>query len=101
MQESITGLRINDKFKRGNPVEFTFNGIPVNAFEGESIATALLAMGISSTKVSVKGALRGPVCLMGSCQECAVRIDGRKVLACQTKVRQGLKVEIDGISHGL
>tara|TARA_B110000046_G_C12942029_1_gene376224 strand:- start:562 stop:861 length:300 start_codon:yes stop_codon:yes gene_type:complete len=97
LPETKTDLRIRGKFQRGKPVEFTFDGITVNAFEGESIATALLAADIVSTKLSVDGYPRGPVCHMGSCQECAVRIGGRKTLACKTKVSQGLQVEIDGL----
>ncbi len=89
-------LRIGDKFQRGNAVEFVFNGITVEAYEGESIATALLAANIVSTKFSVGGYPRGPVCFMGSCQECVVRINARKMLACQTKVAHGLVVEFDG-----
>jgi succinate dehydrogenase/fumarate reductase-like Fe-S protein len=90
-------LRIGNKYKRGKAVEFVFNGINVKAYEGETIAVALLAANILSTKLSVRGYPRGPVCLMGSCQECAVRIGGRKVLACQTKVEQSLEVKIDGL----
>ena len=89
-------LRIKQNFQRGISIKFIFNKTIINAFEGETIATALLANGIPSTKFSVGGQPRGPVCLMGSCQECAVRIDGRKVLACQTRVVPGLEVEIDG-----
>jgi len=32
-------------------------------------------------------------CLMGSCQECLVMINGRRVLACRTPVARGLVVE--------
>ena len=90
-------LRIGDKYQRGKAVEFIFNGITVEAYEGETIAVALLAANILSTKLSVDGFPRGAVCLMGSCQECAVRIGERKVLACQTKVEQSLEVKIDGL----
>jgi predicted molibdopterin-dependent oxidoreductase YjgC len=31
-------------------------------------------------------------CLMGSCQECLVRVDGRRALACQEPVRDGMVV---------
>jgi succinate dehydrogenase/fumarate reductase-like Fe-S protein len=95
--ETKDTLRIRDKFQRGKAVEFVFNGITVKAFEGETIATALLGANILSTKLSIDGYPRGPVCLMGSCQECAVRIGGRKMLACLTKVAQSLEVEIDGL----
>lgn len=97
MFKAIPELRIGDKFRRGNRVEFVFNGITINAFEGEYIMTALLAAGILSTKLSITGQKRGPFCFMGSCQECAVRVEGYKFLACQTKVKEGLIVETDGL----
>ena len=89
-------LRIRGKFHRGKAVEFVFNGITIKAYEGESVATALLAANILSTKLSVDGYPRGPVCFMGSCQECVVLIGASKRLACQTTVTQGLEVTTDG-----
>ncbi|MDG1317561.1 MAG: (2Fe-2S)-binding protein [Paracoccaceae bacterium] len=90
-------LRIKDKFERGNEVKFVFNGITINAFEGEYVLTALRASGILFTKLSITGQKRGPICFMGSCQECIVRLEGRTSLACQTKVAEGLIIETDGL----
>jgi D-hydroxyproline dehydrogenase subunit gamma len=45
------------------------------------------------TRRSVSGALRGPLCGMGVCQECRVTIDGAcHRLACQTLCVEGMNV---------
>lgn len=95
MHKDESGLRIGTKFNRGNAVQFKFNGAIIQAYEGESVATALIAADVRATRFSPEGHARGPVCLIGSCQECAVFIDGRKVLACKTKVIQDLDVVSD------
>lgn len=75
-------------------VEFAFNGQAVRAPAGESVAAALFAAGIKTLRRSPRTqAPRGMFCLMGSCQECLVMIDGRRVLACRTAVAPGLVVE--------
>lgn len=76
------------------PVVFQFEGEPVQAIEGQMLATALMASGVTvfrSTPVS--GAQRGPLCLMGVCFECLVEIDGRpNQQACMVAVRAGMQV---------
>lgn len=86
------GLRIGGA-ARGRPVSFRFNGQPVAAYEGESVACALAASGIRALRSSPRsGTPRGMFCLMGSCQECVVRIGGRLAPACQEPVRDGIEV---------
>ncbi len=34
-------------------------------------------------------------CLMGVCQECVVRVDGRTVNSCMEPVRTGMIVELE------
>jgi sarcosine oxidase subunit alpha len=89
--------RIAAAYRRGRPLRFRFNGTEIEAFEGESIAAALIASGVYATRRSPTGHLRGPFCFMGSCRECAVRIDGRKILACATPAADGLDVRSDGV----
>ena len=87
------GLRI-DRDMRGVAIEFHFDGRRVRAFAGESIACALFAAGIRTLRRSPRtGLARGMFCLMGSCQECVVWVDGRRVPACQEPARAGLKVK--------
>lgn len=76
-------------------VAFTIDGQPVEARVGDSVAAALLAAGRSTCRTTpVSGAARGPFCLMGTCFECLVTIDGLgNRQGCQVAVREGMKVE--------
>jgi hypothetical protein len=71
-----------------------FEGTAVPARTGDSVAVALLAAGIASTRTtSVSGAPRGPYCMMGACFECLAVVDGRpNVQTCMTPVRDGMQV---------
>ena len=87
------GLRIG-RDARDAAIEFLFDGCKVRACAGESIACALFAAGIRTLRHSPRtGMARGMFCLMGSCQECAVWVDGRRVPACQEPARDGLDVK--------
>ncbi len=55
----------------------TFDGRPIAARDGDSVASALLAAGIRSTRLTaLSGSPRGPYCLMGACFECLAVVDG-------------------------
>ena len=85
-------LRI-DAHTRGAAIEFRFDGRAVFAYDGESVACALFAAGVRTLRNSPRtGTARGMFCLMGSCQECVVWADGRRVPACQEPARAGLDV---------
>ncbi|MGI9373089.1 MAG: (2Fe-2S)-binding protein [Hyphomicrobiales bacterium] len=74
-------------------VQFTFDGERLEGVEGENLAGALLAANVSSTRASpVSGAPRAPFCMMGTCFECLVEIDGRQVQACMTQLEAGMVV---------
>lgn len=78
---------------RGDAVTITFDGEPVRAYRGETVATALLAHGVAAFIRTRTGDARGPLCNMGSCFECAVTVDGRPLVrACLTYVVAGLTV---------
>lgn len=77
----------------GEPVVFHFEDRPVPAFEGESVAAALLAWNVRHLRDSPRaGTARGLFCAMGVCQECVVVVDGRTVAACLEPVRGGMHV---------
>ncbi|MFT4069705.1 (2Fe-2S)-binding protein [Paraburkholderia sp.] len=75
-------------------VELFFDGRRFAARTGESVAAALFASGVKTLRASPRlHEARGMFCLMGSCQECLVMVDGRRTLACQTSVTAGMRVE--------
>jgi predicted molibdopterin-dependent oxidoreductase YjgC len=86
---------------RGRRLHFTFDGRPVLACEGETIAAALLGTGQRTLRnTSRAGAPRGLFCGMGVCFDCLVRVDGRpNMRACQTPVADGMIVETQ-LGHG-
>ncbi|MEM9756955.1 MAG: 2Fe-2S iron-sulfur cluster-binding protein, partial [Pseudomonadota bacterium] len=73
---------------------FTFDGAPVPAAPGQSLAAALTAAGHRAFRQTAKGGTRGVFCGMGVCQDCLVTVDGvPNRRACMTKAAAGLQVE--------
>ncbi|MBV8261346.1 MAG: (2Fe-2S)-binding protein [Paraburkholderia sp.] len=76
----------------------TVDGRKVGVAPGASVAAAIAiaanaGQAVLITRRSVSGALRGPLCGMGICQECRVTIDGvPHRLACQTACIAGMNV---------
>jgi len=91
----LNANRLDGKLSRGRPLELFFNGEPVQAFEGETIATALIASGYWEFQKTAKmNESRGVFCNIGVCHSCLVVVDGRRnVRACQTPVLPGCRVE--------
>jgi len=81
--------------ERGRALSFLVDGTEVRAYEGESIAAALVASGRRFTRWTARtGEPRGYFCGMGVCQDCLVTVDGLpNVRACVTPVRDGMRVE--------
>lgn len=91
-------MRTGSRFRRvltiTESIELIFEGTPLRAQAGDSIAAALLANGIDSCRSTpVSGSERGPFCLMGSCFDCMVVVNGlQNVQACMTMVEPGMTV---------
>ncbi len=86
-------VRITGPVRRFDEVSIAVDGRPIQAFAGEFLAAALFAAGVRRLRLSPRArAPRGMFCLMGTCQECLVRVDGRRALACQEPVRDGMVV---------
>jgi len=97
MDDMTIGLRVRVKagVTRGERLSFTFDGKPITAFRGESVAAALLAAGERTLRITAqKGAARGVFCGMGVCYDCMVVIDGEPSRrACTTLATEGMEVE--------
>ncbi|MFB7371853.1 (2Fe-2S)-binding protein [Streptomyces sp. NPDC056222] len=62
----------------GPAITFTFDGRPVTALPGQSLAAALWAAGILSWRTTRAGGKpRGVFCGIGQCFDCLVTVDGR------------------------
>jgi predicted molibdopterin-dependent oxidoreductase YjgC len=81
--------------ERGRAFGILVDGAEVRAYEGETIAAALLASGHRFTRWTARaGEPRGYFCGMGVCQDCLVTVDGLpNVRACVAPARDGMRVE--------
>jgi aerobic-type carbon monoxide dehydrogenase small subunit (CoxS/CutS family) len=73
----------------GAAITIAFDGMPLTARPGETLATALLAGGVESLR---GGPRRLPFCNMGACFECLVLVDGAPARACLTAAAAGMDV---------
>jgi hypothetical protein len=90
--------RITAGVARPSPVHIIVNGAAIEAYEGESVLTALIAAGVLTTSRDSFGRLRTPFCNMGVCFDCLIEVDegngASRVRACLMPVRAGLRVVV-------
>ena len=86
--------RIDEGLERGAGVTIYLDGLPIQAYEGESVAAALLASGVRTFRITGRREEpRGPYCGMGVCFECVMEVDGRpNVRTCRLPVRDGMRL---------
>ena len=74
-------------------VRVLINGCPVEVPAGANVAAAIARV-TSTFGYGVGGRARAPLCGMGVCFECRVRIDGvAHQRACMTPARDGMQVD--------
>lgn len=96
---------MNDRRIRQHPVlenledqdeiSFSFDGKVYKGYEGDTIASALLANGVRQLRVHEEsGTPRGIYCNIGHCYECRVTVNGKAgVRACLTEIRENMTIE--------
>ena len=79
---------------RDGTVEILLDGIEVKIPAGIPLAAALLLANPRPYRLTAIGSVaRAPYCMMGSCFDCLVEIDGRRNRrACQVEVEAGMQV---------
>ncbi len=84
-----------EQLDRTNVVEFEFDGRQVRGFQGDTIASALFAVGTRLFSRSFKyHRPRGLLCCSGNCPNCLVTVgDEPNVRACTRLVEPGLKAQ--------
>ncbi|MDR8395217.1 (2Fe-2S)-binding protein [Paraburkholderia sp. USG1] len=77
-------------------LSFVFENTAVRAFEGQTVAQALVAANSGRCRTTpVSGSARAPYCLMGVCFDCLVEIDGKQnQQSCLVPVREGMQVKV-------
>ena len=88
-------MRVGPEAQRGQAVTIIVDGVPVQAYLGETVAGVLLAQGRRAWRRTAKtGQPRGLFCGMGVCFDCLVTVDGHPgVRACITPVADGMVVQ--------
>lgn len=78
-------------------VQATFEGQPIEADAGASIAAALIGSGHQAWRTTREGKQRGLFCGIGVCFDCLVEVDGESgQRACMIPLAPGMDVR----SHG-
>ena len=88
--------RIETGLKRGKEIEIFVNNHPIRAYEGETIAAVLTAIGIRQIRHAPQlKDPRGLYCCMGSCYGCLLTVNGRpNERACVTPVQAGQRITL-------
>lgn len=93
MNNELLPSRLDSGVQRGESVTIIFDGRPVKAYKGETIATALIAAGHFSSGTSFSQP-HGVYCNIGVCHSCVMTVNGvRSVRICKTLVSDGSRVE--------
>jgi predicted molibdopterin-dependent oxidoreductase YjgC len=97
--ENIPATRI--PAARGEPIDISVNGHPVEAYAGETVSTVLMTSGHVIFQHDAETHMpRSLFCGMGVCYNCMVTIDGvHNIRACVTPVAAGMVVETKGDHH--
>lgn len=95
MNNRILDHPVLGKLENQTEIEFTFDGKKYNAYEGDTIASALLANGIRQLRVHEETENpRGIYCNIGHCFECRLTVDKAPgVRACLTEVKPAMVIE--------
>src|SRR5436309_16122559 len=88
---------------RNSKVTFTFDGKKVQAYQGDTIGSALFASGQRVFSRSFKyHRRRGLLCCSGGCPNCMMRVDGvPNVRVCTEPVREGAHVHAQNVLGSL
>ncbi len=88
--------RIEAGVHRGKEIQIFVNNHPIRAYEGETIAAVLTAIGMRQFRHAPQhNDPRGLYCCMGSCYGCLVTVNGRpNERACVTPVQAGQQIRL-------
>lgn len=83
------------EFENKDKIYFTYSGKKVHGFSGDTVASALHALGIRKLSSSIKKKRpRGFYCAIGNCASCNMIVDGvPNVRTCITELKEGMVVE--------
>ena len=78
---------------QGAAIQFWLDGEALTAYAGDTVLTAVLTHTTQLRRSEFSGMPRAGFCLIGSCQDCWMRLeDGTPLRACSTSVSQGMRL---------
>jgi predicted molibdopterin-dependent oxidoreductase YjgC len=82
------------ELKKGKQIKLIVDGNKIDAYEGEMIATALVAAGIKVFRYTTKNnEPRGLFCAIGRCTDCVMEVNGRpNVRTCVTSAEDNMVI---------
>jgi len=86
---------ILDTMPEKKKITIYFNGQPLIAYEGDTVAAALTAHGVRVFRHTIKKhEPRGVFCAIGHCTDCVMTVNGVPgVKTCIAKVQEGMRVD--------
>lgn len=95
MNNRIIDHPVLGKMEKRKRISFQFDGVTYEGYEGDTIASALLANGVRTLRVhEASGTPRGIYCNIGHCYECRVTVNHMpSIRACLALVEQDMKIE--------
>ena len=83
-----------------SPLTITVDGKPIKAFQGETIASALMRNGHFVSR-TIDGKPLGVYCNIGVCHSCVMTVNGQLgVRICQTPVSDGCRIDSQHFQKG-
>lgn len=98
----IKGHPILDDITGRKKITITVDNKKIEAYEGETIAAALMAADIKVFRTTrIYDEPRGVFCNRGRCTDCIMKVDGKpNVRTCVTPAKDGMNVEsIKGLGN--
>ena len=82
-------------YQKGEKIRFYLDGKEMYSYEGDTIAAALMAAGVTTHRhTRKKGTPRGIFCAIGRCTDCVMVVDGQiNVRTCITPLKEGMQVQ--------
>lgn len=98
-----SSYRLQGKGHASPMITFYFNGQKLDGYEGEPIAAAILANGLTVIRhCQVTGEPRGLYCGIGHCYECRAEVNGiPNVRTCLTPLEDGMVVNSNPTKIGV
>lgn len=94
MAHRISEHPILGNIEKGRRVSFSYDGKEIYGYEGEPVAVALKAAGVTVHRYTKKGhSPRGIFCAIGRCTDCVMVVDGiPNIRTCITPLKEGMDV---------